>query len=143
MQLTEAGRSLAKQLAYLIAIHAFSFFFCAFARERIDLLYSLSLYYPILAPLIFVPIVVGFFLSTKYGRQASVALIGILPAEAIYLLYDRFRTAPQIARIGSSPGWNIIYEGSFGITLILEAIGFWLAVKLLLEIHRQIDVSRT
>ena len=137
MQHTETIRSLAKQLVYLIVIHAFSLYFCSYAREEIDLLYSVSLYFPILATLIAVPIAAGFFLATKYGRPASIVLIGVFSAEAIYLIFDRFKSSTPIVRIGSPAFWKIFYEGSFGLTIMLDAIGFWLAIKMLLEVHKQ------
>ena len=143
MQLTETIRSLAKQLVYLIVIHAFSLYFCSYAREGFDLIYSVSLYFPILATLIAVPIIAGYFLSTRYGRPASIVLIGIFPAVAIYLIFDRFKSTAPIIRIGSSAFWKIFYEGSFGLTIMLDAIGFWLSLKLLFEIHRGIDASRS
>ncbi len=138
MQRTEILQSLAKQLIYLIVVHAFSLYFCSYAREAMDLIYSMALYFPVLAALIAVPIAAGFFLSTKYGRLASIVLIGILPAEAIYLILDRFKSPAPIVRIGSSSLWKIFYEGSFGLTIMLDAIGFWLALKMLLEIHKEI-----
>ncbi len=143
MQLIETTRSLAKQLVYLIIIHAFSLYFYSYAREEVDLIYSVSLYFPILATLVAVPIAAGFFLSTKYGRPASIVLIGIFPAEAIYLILDRFKSPAPIIRIGSSAFWKVVYEGSFGLTIMLDAIGFWLSLKLLLEIHRGIDTSQS
>ncbi len=143
MQRTDILQSLAKQLIYLIVIHAFSLYFYSYAREEVDLIYSVSLYFPILAALIAVPIAAGFFLSTKYGRLASIVLIGVLPAEAIYLILDRFKSPAPIVRIGSATIWKIVYEGSFGLTIMLDAIGFWLSLKLLLEIHRGIDTSRS
>jgi hypothetical protein len=137
VQSTEALRSLAKQLTYVVVVHAFFLLFCSLAHEKLDFLYSISLYFPLLAPLMVAPIIIGFFLSTSYGRQASIALIGILPAEAVYLIFDHFGTPPRIIQIGSSSLWQIIYEGSFGITLMLEAMGLWFAVKMLIEIHKQ------
>jgi hypothetical protein len=143
VQSTETVRSLAKQLIYVVVVHAFSLLFSSLAREGIDLSYSISLYYPLLLPLIVAPIAVAFFLPSRFGRQAAIALIGILPAEAVFLIFDHFGTSQRSIHIGSSSLWRIVHEGTFGITLMLDAIGFWLAVKMLLEIHRQIDNSQT
>ncbi len=127
-----------KQLIILVVAHAFSLLVCSLAHERLDFLYSISLYFPLLAPLILGPIIIGFFLPTRFVRQASIALIGILPAEAVYLISDHFGTPPRIVQIEYSAMWKIIYEGAFGVTLMLEAIGFWLAIKILLELHKQL-----
>jgi hypothetical protein len=114
---------------------------CNYAHEKIDMLYVLSEYTPILLIFCLVPLAATLFLFTQSARQGTVVLLGILPAELIYNIYTRFTASvPFIVR---EPAliWKILYEGSFGIVLVLEVIAFWLTFKLLREIHKQLNLS--
>lgn len=138
MVLTEKIRSLIKQLALIILLHTILLLMYTYAHAKLDLFYLMSLHYPSLALLLLAPIVATFFLSNRFSRQGAVALLGILPAEMISNIVTRFYTSPLVPSWRFALIWRIVYEGSFGIVLILEVIGFWLAIKILREIYKQI-----
>jgi hypothetical protein len=89
------------------------------------------------------PLVAVFFLSTQYARRCAVSLLGIMPAELIYIVITRFTSSP-IKILHKLPlfFWKILYEGSFGFVLILNAIGFWLTLKLLREIYKKMAINK-
>jgi hypothetical protein len=140
MVLTESIRSLAKQATFVILAHTALLVINSYAHEKIDLIYSLTPYMPLLLFLCLAPLVVVFFLSTQSARLGAVVLLGILPAVLIYNIVTRFTALPPITQQGPSLIWKILYEGSFGLVLVLEVIAFWLTFKLLREIHTQINI---
>jgi hypothetical protein len=101
----------------------------------------LSDYVPILLIFCLAHLVAAFFLFTQSARQGAILLLGIIPAELIYTLYMRF-TAPVPFTV-QEPAflWKIIYEGSFGIALVLEVIVSWITFRFLQEIHKQLNSS--
>lgn len=139
MVLTESINSLAKQATLVISAHAALLVINSYAHEKIDLIYSLTPHMPVLLFLCLAPLVVVFFLSTQSARQGAVVLLGILPAVLIYNIVTRFTALPPITQHKPSWVWKILYEGSFGIVLVLEIIAFWLTFKLLQEVHMQIN----
>jgi hypothetical protein len=139
MVLTESIRSLAKQAMFVITAHTAMMVINSYAHEKIDLIYSMTPYMPLLLILCLAPLVVVFFLSTQSARQGAVALLGILPAVLIYNIVSRFTASPPVAQHEPSLIWKILYEGSFGFVLVLEVIAFWLTFKLLREIHTQLN----
>ena len=139
MVLTESIRSLAKQATFVISAHTALLVINSYAHEKIDLIYSLTPYMPLLLFLCMAPLVVVFFLSTQSARLGAVVLLGILPAVLIYNIITRFTALPSITQQAPLLIWRILYEGSFGFVLVLEVIAFWLTFKVLREIHKQID----
>ena len=135
---TEPIRSLAKQILYLISAHTVFLYFYGYAHERIDMYYQLSLFTPQLLLFCLAPLLAAFLLSTQSARQGAVLLLGILPAELIYHIVARFTGMPPLARQDPALIWKILYEASFGLVLALEVIGFWMALKVIKEIHIQI-----
>lgn len=140
MILTENIRSLVRQSTFVISAHAILLIVYSLAHEKLDLMYTMSAYTPILLLFALGPLVAVFFFSTQSARQAAVAMLGILPAELLYNIVTRFSGRHSVFKEGPILIWKIIYEGSFGLILILEVIGFFLTLKILLEIHKQIDV---
>ena len=140
MVLTESIRSRAKQAAFVISAHTALLVINSYAHEKIDPIYSMTPYMPLLLFLCLAPLVVVFFLSTKFARIGAVVLLGILPAVLIYNIFSRFTALPLIIQQEPSILWNILYEGSFGLVLVLEVIAFWLGFKILREIHAQINL---
>ena len=136
---TESIRSLAKQATVVISAHTALLLINSYAHEKIDLVYSLTPYMPLLLFLCLAPLVVVFFLSTQSARVGAVVLLGILPAVLIYNIVTRFMALPPITQQEPSLIWKILYEGSFGLVLVSEVIAFWLTFKLLREIHTQIN----
>jgi hypothetical protein len=141
MVLTESIRSLAKQATFVISAHTALLVINSYAHEKIDLIYSLTPYMPLLLFLCLAPLVVVFFLSTQSARPGAVVLLGILPAILIYNIVTRFTALPPINQQEPSLIWKILYEGSFGLVLVLEVIAFLFTLKLLREIHAQINIS--
>ena len=139
MVLTESIRSLAKQAMFVISAHTALLIINSYAHEKIDLIYALTPYMPLLLFLCVAPLVVVFVLSTQFARQGAVVLLGILPAVLIYNLVTRFMALPPMTQQEPSLIWKILYEGSFGLALVSEVIAFWLTFKLLQEIHTQIN----
>jgi len=140
MVLTESIRSLAKQATFVISAHTALLIVNNYAHEKIDLIYSLTPHMPLLLFLCLAPLVVVFFLPTQSARQGAVVLLGILPAVLIYNIVTRFTALPPITQHEPLLIWKILYEGSFGLVLVLEVIAFWLTFKLLQEIHTQINI---
>jgi hypothetical protein len=139
MVLTESIRSRAKQVAFVITAHTALLVINSYAHEKIDLIYSMTPYMPLLLFLCLGPLVVVSFLSTQSARPGAVVLLGILPAVLIYNIVTRFTASPPITQHEPLLIWKILYEGSFGLVLVLEVIAFWLTFKLLREIHTQIN----
>ncbi|MGD1044854.1 MAG: hypothetical protein ABR936_05945 [Bacteroidota bacterium] len=138
---TEKTRLLAKQATYLISTHTAIFVLYNYAHGKIDLFYVLTEYTPILLIFCFAPLAAVLFLFTQSARQGAVVVLGILPAELIYNIYTRFTALAPFRVQEPALIWKILYEGSFGIVLVLEVIAFWVTLKLLREIHKQLSVS--
>ena len=139
---TESIRSLAKQTTYVVSAYTVLLVFSSYAHEKADLFYALTAYTPILLLFCLSPLVAVFFLSTQSARQGAVVLLGIMPAELIYNLISKFKLSPpSIMQASASLIWKILYQGSFGLALVLDVIGCWLTIKLLREIHRQISIN--
>jgi hypothetical protein len=138
---TEKTRFLAKQVLYIISAHTAFYVLYNYAHGKIDLFYTLREYTPILLILCFTPFAAVLFLSTQSARQGAVVLLGVLPAELIYNIYTRFTSIAPLRVQPPSVIWKILYEGSFGIILVLEVIAFWLTFKLLQVIHKQLSLS--
>ena len=139
---TENIRSLAKQAIYLISAHTAFFVLYNYAHGKINQLYVLTEYTPILLIFCLAPLAAVLFLSTQSARQGAVILLGILPAVLIYNIYTRFTALKPFNIQEPAFIWKILYEGSFGIVLVLEVIAFWLTFKLLREIHKQFSLSK-
>ncbi len=136
---TERIRLLAKQVMYLVSAHTAIYVLNYYAHGKIDLLYALSDYVPILLTFCIVPLAAALFLFTPSARQGAIVLLGILPAELIYNVYTRFIASAPFSVLEPALIWRILYEGAFGIVLVLEVITFWLTFNLLREIHKQIN----
>jgi len=139
MVITESIRLLAKQAVFVISAHAVLIMISTYAHEKIDLFFSLAPNMPAFLFFCFAPLIIVFLLSTKFARQAAVALLGILAGILVYNITTRFTALPVIPHQETSLIWKIIYEGSFGLLLVSEAIAIWLTFKLLREIHKQIN----
>jgi len=139
MILTESIRLLAKQAVFVISAHTVLIMISTYAHEKIDLFFSLVPNMPAFLFFCFAPLIIVFLLSTKFARQAAVALLGILAGILVYNITTRFTVLPVIPHQETSLIWKIIYEGSFGLLLVSEAIAIWLTFKLLREIHKQIN----
>ena len=138
---TEKTRLLAKQALYVVSAHTAIYILYNYAHGKIDLFYALRENTPILLTFCFIPFAAVLFLSTQSARQGAVVLLGILPAELIYNIYTRFTAHAPLNIQPPSLIWKILYEGSFGIILVLEVITFWLTFKMLLIIHKQLNTS--
>ena len=138
---TEKTRLLAKQTTYLISAHTAIFVLYYYAHGKIDLLFALTDYTPILLIFCLVPLVAVLFFSTQSVRQWAIVLLGVLPAELICNIYLRFTTSASYNVLAPALIWKILYEGSFGIVLVLEVIAFYLTFKMLQEIHKQLNSS--
>jgi hypothetical protein len=136
---TEKTRVLAQQIIYLVSAHTAIFVLYNYAHAKIDQLYLLTEYTPILLIFCLAPLAASLFLFMQSARQGAVVLLGMLPAELIYNIVTRF--TPIVPYSVQEPAliWKILYEGSFGIVLVLEVITVWLTFKLLREIHKQLN----
>jgi hypothetical protein len=141
MIITDKISALAKQTMYVIIAHTVVFAVYCYAHGEIDLLYTTSSFLPILLFFGLGPLVAVFFLPKQSARQWAIILIGILMAELCYNIYSRFTALSPLAYHKPELIWEIIYETSFGIMLVLEATGFWLTMKVLQEIHKQFNSS--
>ncbi|RPI02093.1 MAG: hypothetical protein EHM64_14610 [Ignavibacteriae bacterium] len=139
---TEKIRLLAKQAAYLISIHTVLYILYNYTHGKLDLLYLAEAYAPITLLFCLAPFAVVFMLFTPSARWAAVALLGFLPAELIYNIYTRFSAARPFTVAEPLLVWKIVYECSFGLVLMIEVIAVWLIFKLLVEIHKQLDVEQ-
>jgi hypothetical protein len=139
MVITESIRSLTKQTTYIIFAHTILLIINGYAHEKIDVIYTLDAYMPLLIFLCTVPLVAVSFLSTQHVRLGSVTLLGILPAILFYIIVARFTALPPITILEPVLSWKILYEGSFGLILVLEVIAFWLVFKIRREIYAQMN----
>ena len=80
----------AKQIIYLISAHTVIYVLYHYTHGKIDILFALTEYTPILLIFCFAPLSAALFLSTQAARQGSVVLLGVLPAELICNIYMRF-----------------------------------------------------
>jgi hypothetical protein len=139
MVITESIRLRAKQTTMIISVHTVLLVICSFAHEKIDLFYAMTAYAPILLLFGLAPLAAVYFLSTQSARQSAVVLLGILLAVLFYNITSRFTVPPPMTPQEPAFIWKILYEGSFGLVLVFEAIAFWLTFNLLREIHKQIN----
>ncbi len=138
---TEKTRLLAKQVTYLISAHTVILVLYNYTHGKIDQLFALTDYTPILLIFCLAPLAGALFLFTQSARQGAIVLLGILPAELIYNIYTRFTASAPNNILEPALIWKILYEGSFGIVMVLEVIAFSLTFILLREIHRQLNSS--
>jgi hypothetical protein len=138
---TEKTRLLAKQVTYLVSAHTAIFVLYYYAHGKLDQLFVLTEYTPILLIFCLVPLAAALFLSLPSARQGAVILLGILPAQLIYNILTRFTASLPYSVQEPALIWKVLYEGSFGIVLVLEVIASWLTFKLLQEIHKQLNSS--
>jgi hypothetical protein len=139
MTSTEKNRLLIKQIIFIVSAHTVAVIVFSHAHQKIDLIYSLSDYMPMLLIQCFVPLAAALFLTTQAVRQGAVTLLGALSAELIYNIYTRFTAKPPLSREEINLFWKIVYESSFGVVLILEVLAYWLTMKVLIGIHNQSD----
>jgi hypothetical protein len=137
MVVTDKISALAKQTMYVIIAHTVVFTVYCYAHGKIDLLYATSSFLPILLLFGLGPLAAVFFLSKQSARQWAIVLIGILMSALCYNIYSRLTPVTPLVYHKTELIWEIIYEASFGIMLVFEAIGFWLTMKVLQEIHKQ------
>jgi hypothetical protein len=137
--LTGTSRSLAKYILYLISAHTVLLYVYGYAHEKIDMYYQLGAFTPLLLLFCLAPLLAAFLLTTQSVRQGAILLLGILPAELIYHIVARFSGMPPLARQDPSFVWKILYEGSFGLLLALEVIGFWMTLKVLKDVHAHLS----
>jgi hypothetical protein len=136
---TEKIRYLAKQALYIVSAHTVLYILYNYAHGKINMLFVVMEYMPILLIICIAPLAAVLFLSTQSARQGAVVLLGILPAEVIYNIVTRFTASAPLSVREPVLIWKILYEGSFGIVLVLDVIAFWLTFKLLREIHKQLS----
>jgi hypothetical protein len=139
MVITDSIRLRAKQTTVIVSIHTALLVICSFAHEKIDFFYSMTSYAPILLLFGLAPLAAVFFLSTQSARQSAVILLGILLAVLFYNITSRFTAPPPTTPQQPAFIWRILYEGSFGLELLSEAIAFWFTFTLLREIHEQMN----
>jgi len=141
MEQTEKTNLFAKQVLYLISAHSIIYLLYHYAHGKIDVLYALTESMPVLFILCCVPLVAVIFLFMQTARQGAIILLGILPAELIYNIYTRFTSLEPMNPQKPAFIWKMLFEGSFGMALILEVVAFWITVKLLREIHKHMSSS--
>jgi hypothetical protein len=138
MPITDKIRSLAKQITYVVLAHAALYSVFCYAHGKVDILYSMDSFTPILIFFIIGPLVMAFFLTKGSARQWTIVLVGLLMAELIYNIYARFGGISTLVIKEPDFIWEALYEASFGIVLVLEVIGIYLTIKILQEIHKQL-----
>jgi|GEM_PF-1566038 len=131
----EKNNTLAKKSLIVIIIHAILFFIFSTAHERINVLFSISLFLPYVLLFTIVPLLFATALLTKYARYGAIALLGILPAAFVSNIVNRFTDFPTVSVLAPSLFWKITYEASFYLILLSEAIAFLITLKLLFMIH--------
>jgi hypothetical protein len=140
---TEKTRLIAKQATYIITAHTAIYILYNYTHGKLDELFFMTEYMPIIIIFCLAPLAVVLFLSTPSARQGAVILLGILPAELIYNIYARFTALPSFSVNEPALIWKILYEGSFGVLLVLEVAAFWLTLTLLREIYKQMEAPPT
>ena len=141
MVLTENIRAMAKQATIVISVHTAVFILYSYAHDKIDMLYSTTTTIPTLLILCLSPILAVLYLSTPSARLGTIALLGILPAELVYNIVSRFTGVVPLTIVEPKLIWKILYEFSFGLLLFIEVIGIWLTLKILREIHKEMNSS--
>ena len=131
--------STVKQTIYVVVAHTVIFSAYCYAHGEVDPMYTTSSFLPILLFFGLGPLVAVFFLSTPSARHWAIVLIGTLMAELLFNIYSKFIATSLLTLHQPELIWEIIYEALFGFLLILEVIGFWLTIKVLKEIHMQIN----
>ena len=135
---TDKTRRLAKQAISVVTAHTALYVLFTYTHGKIDELFLMTDYMPVFLILCFAPMAAVIFLSTESARQGAVILLGILPAELMYNIYTRFTASTPFNIQEPAPIWKILYEGSFGGILVLEVVAFWLTLKALQEVHKQL-----
>jgi hypothetical protein len=108
-----------------------------YLHQKIDLLFGVTEFLPVLILFALLPLVgIGLLFGTTI-RQGLVLLLGSLPAELFYHIYTRFSSLPPITRQDPALIWKILYEGSFGLILVCEVVAFWTALQFLKEVNMQ------
>jgi hypothetical protein len=141
MEQTEKTNLFAKQVLYLISAHSIIYLLYHYAHGKIDVLYALTESMPVFFILCCVPLMSVIFLFMRMARQGAIILLGILPAELIYNIYTRFTSLEPMYPQKPAVIWKMLFEGSFGMVLILEVVAFWITVNLLREIHKHMTSS--
>jgi len=137
MEQTELQTSLRKTINGIVVVHALVVLVQGYSRTVLDYRYVLSSSIPIVLGFAVVPLIAAAILSTKFVRQGAIILLGVLWAEICLTIASRFN-GPMIY-MGKEPSflWRILFEGAFGLALILEAAGSWYVIRLMRELHKK------
>jgi len=138
MVITDKIRSLARQTLYVVAVHTILYAIFFYAHGQVDIRYSIDSFRAIMILFLFGPLIMVFFLTKESARQWAIVLIGLLMAELVYNIYTKFSSSSPLTIMEPDLIWQVLYEASFGIVLVLEVIGVYLTIKILKEIHGQI-----
>jgi hypothetical protein len=141
MEQTEKSALLAKQTLTVISTHAVIYLLYHYAHGKTDIMYAMTESMPLLLILCCAPLAAVALLSTRMARQGIVLLLGILPAELVYNIYTRFTPTELMNPEQPVLIWKILFEGSFGIVLVLEVVAFWMSVNVWREFQKQMDSS--
>ena len=134
---TDRMRLLSKRTIGLVVAHTVVYALYCYIQGRVNILFRMEVYVPIIVFFTLAPLLLVFFLTTETGRLWTIALFGILLSSLIYNIYLKFIPYSLEPMITPDVIWEIVYEVLFGVVLILEAIGLYLTVGVLQEIHRQ------
>lgn len=130
--------TLAKKILIIISVHAILYILYSFAQEKITIIYTMSVYLPYILLFGLIPLILATVLLTNYIRLGVIVLLGVLPAAILNNIINRFTGLPILPIQEPALIWKIVFETSFGLILISEAIAFWFALKLLIGIHKQL-----
>lgn len=109
----------------------------AYTHEKLGTFYFVADHLPIIFIFTIIPIIAAFMIEKEKARQGNIVLQGTIGAALCYNIYDHFFSI-SIPVFQSIPLlWKILYEGSFGALLVIEAVVLWYGTK----IFRNVDIN--
>jgi hypothetical protein len=132
---TELRARLSKIITGLVLAHMVLVAGNAFAHEKMGTLYFVVDHLPIIVLFTIVPVIAAFLIEKEKARQGNMVLQGTIGAAWCYNIYDRFLSMPAPVLRPVPLFWTIVYEGSFGVLLIVEVLLMWYGIKLFRELH--------
>jgi hypothetical protein len=137
MTATDRIRVLTKRIINVVLVHTLIYTLYCYVQSKANVLITMDSFLPIILFFCLSPLLLVMLLKRDTARLWAIAIIGVLMSALVYNIYLKFVPLSNLPIVDPDLIWDILYEGLFGVVLILEVIGIYLTVDLLQEIHKQ------
>ena len=111
-----------------------------FAHQHIDRLWQWTDNTVIIILFIALPLLGGWLLWTRLARIGGIIVLGTLPASFLFNIEVRYFLPQYVALVlPISQLWNIVYNVTYVLLLVVQIIGTWFALKVVRMIHASLS----